>query len=128
MKQELFFIDQNGEEVEAPIFAPLLQVLLPAFMVNAEDIRISCSRSEPAVISGTYTKGGKTFPLIIQHHFHWGDVFVRVKILAGLSIAREAHQSGNIAVQFKGDAIPFSAETTENEKADTLRLKLLAQR
>ncbi len=122
MKQELFLMNQNGEVSRAPIFAPLLQILLPAFAANADEVSVICSHSEAHEISGTYAKGGKIFKLAIESNFHWADVFAKVKILSGLSILPEPHQTGKIAVQLDGRVIPLVIETTENEKADTLRL------
>lgn len=128
MKEDLFFIDRNRKVLDYPIFKPLLQVLLPALTADAEEIRIGYSRIQPEGISGAYTKNGKRFPLAIEPPFHWGDVFARVKIIAGLSILPEKHQTGEIFFEFNGRVIRFSMETTENENEHTLLLKQAAQR
>ena len=123
MKENLFFMDQNGKVMDYPIFTPLLQLLLPAFIADAEEIRIGYSWAEPEGIRGTYTKNGKSFPMAIEPSFHWGDVFARVKILANLSIMPVAQQSGEIRMQFNGRVVPLSIETVENEREHTLSLR-----
>ncbi len=109
----------------APILALCLQILLPAFAAHADELSIKgCSQSEPHEISGRYVKNGKSFKLAIESPFSWADAFARVKIISGLSILPVSHQTGEIAVQLDGRVIPLIIETTESEKADTLRLAL----
>ena len=126
MNQDLLFMDHTGKVLHAPIFTPLLRVLFPALLANADEIQIRHSRSQPNNISAAYNKGGQSIPLSVEPDFHWPDVFVRLKLVAGMSIADAGHQTGEIALQFQDRVIPASIEITENEKAEAVDLKLKA--
>jgi hypothetical protein len=123
MNQELFFLSDNGEVIRANIFKPLLRSLAPACIANAEEIHIAHSQSEPKHISAEYSKDGKGVPLNIEAGFPWADVFVRLKIIAGMSITQESHQTGEIAIRLKDRVMRFFIEIAENDKQETILLK-----
>ena len=114
---------KNGEVIRATIFEPLLQMLSPAFKAGAEKISINYSKVGPRHISAKYSKGGKNFPLDIKTTFGPADVFVRVRIIAGISIAAEGRLSGNITMRFKGDDVGVFLEIITNENEETIHFK-----
>lgn len=123
MNHELFFLNEDGAVMAASIFEPLLRILLPAFVDSAEEIYINYSRVTPGQISAMYEKGGKSVQLDIKANFSPADVFVRLRIIAGMSIVAEGRQTGKVAMRFNGHDIDVFLEINTIETEEIIHFK-----
>ena len=123
MKQGLCFLNEDGEVMTASIFKTLLRTLLPAFADSAEEIYITYSRVIPGQISARYEKGRKVFALAVKANFSPADVFVRLRIIAGMSIVAEGHQTGKVVMRFNGHDFDVHVEVTTKETEEIIHFK-----
>jgi hypothetical protein len=123
MNQDICFLNEDREARTAVIFDPLLGILSSALLEAPEEVCINYSRVTPGCISAFYAKAGKRFPLHVETNFSPADVFVRLRIICGMSIAAEGHQTGETMMRFQNRAIKVLVEMDTEEKQETISLK-----
>jgi hypothetical protein len=98
---EIFLLDDDGAEVDAPVLIPFFSAVLPALLAKAEEIKIQMdiSAQGKAAISGSYRREHDISPLNFPAEFPAFDTFTRVRMFSGMSIVPREKQNGKMILR-----------------------------
>jgi hypothetical protein len=126
MDQEICLLNDDGEPRTSGIFDPLLRILFAALVASAEEVCITYSLVKPGRIMAEYTKEGKSFPLKVEANFSPADLFVRLRIICGLSIVAAGRLTGETMIRFQNQPVKVLVEINAGETQEGIGLKFAA--